>query len=86
MYPTTLCSFWKIISGPMINLFWVRFPCNHSYGYALITGILPYTLRARFAHVKSFLRFYQRIVQTDSLIFPQKSANNYSVKVKMPAL
>ena len=34
MYPTTLCSFWKNISGPRINLFWARFPCNHSYGYA----------------------------------------------------
>jgi len=67
MYPLTLCSFWKNISGPMINLYWVRFPCNHSYGYALITGFLLFTLRARFAHVKSFLRFYRRIVQTDSL-------------------
>ena len=50
MYPTTLgncsciallpaihgsiCSFWKNISGPRINLLWARFPCNHSYGYA----------------------------------------------------
>ena len=33
-------------------------------GYALITGIVPFTLRARFAHVKSFLRFYRRIDQT----------------------
>ena len=80
MYPTTLCSFWKNISGPRINLFWVRFTCNHSLctgstvvgqcmeqlpnGYALITGFLPFTLRARFAHVKSLLRFYRRIVQT----------------------
>jgi len=47
MYTTTLYSFWKNISGHF-----VRFPCNHSYGYALITGILPCTLRARFAHVK----------------------------------
>ncbi len=30
----SLCSFWKNLSGPRINLFWVRFPCNHSYGYA----------------------------------------------------
>jgi hypothetical protein len=30
----SICSFWKNISGPMINLFWVRFACNHSYGYA----------------------------------------------------
>ena len=76
----SICSFWKNISGPMINLFWVRFTCNHSLctgstvvgqcmeqlpnGYALITGILPCTLRARFAHVKSFLRFYRRSVQT----------------------
>ena len=29
MYSTTLCSFWKNISGHF-----VRFPCNHSYGYA----------------------------------------------------
>ena len=80
MYPTTLgncsciallpaihgsiCSFWRNISGPRINLFWVRFTCNHSYGYALITGVLPVTLRARFAHVKLFLQFYRRIVQT----------------------
>ena len=33
-------------------------------GYALITGFLPFTLRARFAHIKSLLRFYRRIVQT----------------------
>jgi hypothetical protein len=33
MYQATLCSLWKNISGPMINLFWVQFPCNHSYGY-----------------------------------------------------
>ena len=33
-------------------------------GYALITGVLPVTLRARFAHVKLFLQFYRRIVQT----------------------
>ena len=33
-------------------------------GYALITGILPVTLRARFAHVKLFLQFYRRIDQT----------------------
>ncbi len=55
----SICSFWKNISGHF-----VRFTCNHSYGYALITGILPCTLRARFAHVKSFLRFYRRSVQT----------------------
>ena len=36
-------------------------------GYALITGVLPVTLRARFAHVKLFLQFYRRIDQTDSL-------------------
>ncbi len=29
MYPTTLCSFWKNISGHF-----ARFTCNHSYGYA----------------------------------------------------
>ena len=34
IYPATLCSFWGNISGPKINLFWVRFACNHSYGYA----------------------------------------------------
>ncbi len=33
-------------------------------GYALITGVLPVTLRARFAHVKLFLQFYRRINQT----------------------
>ena len=105
MYPIKLRSFWKNNSSPMINLYWVRFPCNHSLctgstvvgqcmeqrsgvpnGYALIAGFLRYkllpviclagychsilfptklvTLRARFAHVKSFLRFYRRIVQT----------------------
>ena len=66
----SICSFWKNISGPMFNLYWVRFPCNHSLctgstvvgqcmeqrsgvpnGYALITGVLPVTLQARFAHV-----------------------------------
>ena len=36
-------------------------------GYALITGVLPITLRARFAHVKLFLQFYRPIDQTDSL-------------------
>ena len=79
----SICSFWKNLSGPIFDLFWDRFACNHSLctgstvvgqcmeqlpnGYALITGILPCTLRARFAHVKLFLRFYQRIGQTDSL-------------------
>jgi len=29
MHPITLCSFWKNISGHF-----VRFTCNHSYGYA----------------------------------------------------
>ena len=33
-------------------------------GYALMTGVLSFTLRARLTHVKSFLRFYRRIVQT----------------------
>ncbi len=33
-------------------------------GYALITGVLPVTLRARFAHVKLFLQLYRRIDQT----------------------
>ena len=33
-------------------------------GYALITGVLPVTLRARFTHVKLFLQFYRRIGQT----------------------
>ena len=33
-------------------------------GYALITGVLPVTLRARFSHVKLFLQFYRRIDQT----------------------
>jgi len=81
MYPITLRSFWKNISGHF-----VRFPCNHSLctgstvvgqcmeqrsgvpnGYALITGVLPVTLRARFAHVKLFLQFYRRIVQTTAM-------------------
>ena len=62
MYQTSLYSFWKNLSGHFD-----RFTCNQSYGYALITGVLPCTLRARFAHVKSFLRFYRRIGQTDSL-------------------
>ena len=76
----SICSFWKNLSGPMFNLFWERFACNHSLctgstvvgqcmeqlpnGYALITGVLPVTLRARFAHVKLFLQFYRRIDQT----------------------
>ena len=79
----SICSFWKNLIGPMFNLYWVRFACNHSLctgstvvgqcmeqrsgvpnGYALISGILPCTLRARFAHVKSFRRFYRRIGQT----------------------
>jgi hypothetical protein len=34
MYPGALCRFWKNLSGPMINFFWERFACNHSYGYA----------------------------------------------------
>ena len=79
----SICSFWKNLSGPMIDLFWERFACNHSLctgstvvgqcmeqlpnGYALITGVLPVTLRARCAHVKLFLQFYRRIDQTDSL-------------------
>jgi len=62
MYPKTLRSFWKNISGHF-----VRFSCNHSNGYALIKGFLAFTLRARFAHVKSFLRFYRRIVQTTAM-------------------
>ena len=72
----SICSFWANLSGPMIDLFWERFACNHSYGYgyALITGVLPVTLRARFAHVKLFLQFYRRIDQTDSLRFLQNSA------------
>ena len=60
MYPITLCSFSKNISGPMINLYWVRFPCNHSYGYA-----------------------FRRIVQTDSLIFPQNSAFLWNIRADM---
>ena len=79
----SIYSFWKNLSGPMFNLFWERFACNHSLctgsavvgqcmeqrsgvpnGYGLITGVLPVTLRARFAHVKLFLQFYQRIGQT----------------------
>ena len=62
MYPSLLCSFWENLSGHF-----ERFACNHSYGYALITGVLPITLRARFAHVKLFLQFYRQIDQTDSL-------------------
>jgi len=74
----SICSFWKNISGHF-----ERFTCIHSLctgstvlgqcmerlpnGYALITGILPCTLRARFAHVKSFLRFYRRIEQTTAM-------------------
>ena len=74
----SICSFWKNLSGYL-----GRFACNHSLctgstvvgqcmeqlpnGYALITGVLPITLRARCAHVKSFLRFYRRIGQTGSL-------------------
>jgi len=54
MYPLTLCSFWKNISGHF-----VRFTCNHSYGYA-----------------------FRRIVQTDSLIFPQNSAFLWNIRVK----
>ena len=62
MYQATLYRFWKNLSGHFD-----RFACNHSLctgstvvgqcmeqlpnGYALITGILPCTLRARFAHV-----------------------------------
>ena len=30
----SICSFRKNLSGPMIDLFWERFACNHSYGYA----------------------------------------------------
>ena len=83
MYPRPLCSFWENLSGPMIDLFWERFACNHSLctgstvvgqcmeqlpnGYALITGVLPVTLRARFAHVKLFLQFYRRINQTTAM-------------------
>ena len=59
MYPRPLCSFWANLSGHF-----ERFACNHSYGYALITGVLPITLRARFVHVKLFLQFYRQIVQT----------------------
>ena len=62
MYQASLYSFWKNLSGHFD-----QFACNHSYGYALITGVLPVTLRARFAHVKLFLQFYQRIGQTVSL-------------------
>ena len=99
----SICSFWKNISGPMINLYWVRFPCNHSLctgstvvgqcmeqrsgvpnGYALITGFLPFTLRARFAHVKSFLRFYRRIVQTNSLPILIKHSPNNCIPMKYP--
>ena len=74
----SICSFWKNLSGYLD-----RFACNHSLctgstlvgqcmeklpnGYALITGVLPITLRARFAHVKLFLQFYRRIGQTGSL-------------------
>ena len=53
-------------------------------GYALITGFLPFTLRARFAHVKSFLRFYQRIVQTDSLTDFIKYAPIVCIPMKYP--
>ena len=88
----SICSFWKNISGHF-----VRFPCNHSLctgstvvgqcmeqlpnGYALITGFMPFTLRARFAHVKSFLRFYRWIVQTNALIFPHNSAFLWNIRV-----
>ena len=34
MYQASLYSFWKNLSGPMFDLFWDRFACNHSYGYA----------------------------------------------------
>ncbi len=76
----SIYSFFEKPQRPMFDLFWDRFACNHSLctgstvvgqcmeqlpnGYALITGVLPVTLRARFAHVKSFLRFYRRIGQT----------------------
>ena len=82
MFKATLYGFWKNLSGHF-----ERFACNYSLctgstvvgqcmeqlpnGYALITGVLPVTLRARFAHVKLFLQFYRRIVQTDSLRFSQ---------------
>jgi hypothetical protein len=38
MPSTTLYSFWGNLSGHFI-----RFVCNHSYGYAFITGFLPST-------------------------------------------
>ena len=96
----SICSFWKNLSGPRFDLFWDRFACNHSLctgstvvgqcmeqlpnGYALISGILPCTLRARFAHVKSFLRFYRRINQTDSLTDFIKHAPIICIPMKYP--
>ena len=59
MYQALLYSFWKNLSGHFDH-----FACNHSYDYALITGVLPFTLRAHFTLVKSFLRFYRGILQT----------------------
>jgi hypothetical protein len=52
LLPTTLCSFWKNLSGHF-----VRFVCNHSYGYAHndILGRTEQTSSLRFPQNSAFL-------------------------------